>query len=149
MSASNSNKLTMISLEVFRLNGLLLEWGNHFSSKHGLTSARWQIMGAVTMADHPPSIPQIAEAMGVTRQGVLKQINLLVEEGLVASIANPAHKRSPNYVLTECGTTLYEAVRARWQAHVEDLAPSFSQRDLDGALRVLALLSSKHRAAVE
>ncbi|MCV9917019.1 MarR family transcriptional regulator, partial [Burkholderia pseudomallei] len=60
-------KLTAVALSVFRLNGLLLEWGNAFAAPHGLTSARWQVLGAISMAPDAPNIPQIADAMGITR----------------------------------------------------------------------------------
>ena len=91
---TKSAKLTTVALSVFRLNGLLIEWGNTFAGPHGLTSARWQVLGAISLAPEAPNIPQIADAMGITRQAVLKQVNVLTDEGLVESLPNPAHKRS-------------------------------------------------------
>lgn len=139
-----ADKLTAIALSVFRLNGQLIEWGNHFSEPHGLTSARWQVLGAISMAPHPPNIPQIAATMGVTRQGVLKQINLLVTEDLVQLLPNPTHKRSPLYALTTIGQTAYEAVVDRWHKHVRELASEFTVADLDAAVRVLTVMSHVH-----
>ncbi len=144
MSTNKADKLTAIALSVFRLNGQLIEWGNHFSQPHGLTSARWQVLGAISMAPHPPNIPQIAAAMGVTRQGVLKQINLLVEEGLVNPLPNPTHKRSPLYVLTAKGTAAYEALVDRWHKHVLRMASEFAVSDLDATIRVLSVMSQVH-----
>jgi len=112
MNPTKANNLTTISLSVFRLNGQLVEWGNQFSQPYGLTTARWQVLGAIALAPQPPNIPQIAAAMGVTRQGVLKQINLLLDEGLVQALPNPAHKRSPLYALTALGHTQEAAVKA-------------------------------------
>lgn len=144
MNPTKSDKLTTLALSVFRLNGQLIEWGNHFSQPHGLTSARWQVLGAISLAPQPPSIPQIAAAMGVTRQGVLKQINLLVEEGLIQPRLNPTHKRSPLYVLTEKGQTSYQALEQRWREHVQDMSAEFTAADLDAAIRVLSLMSRIH-----
>lgn len=79
--------------------------------------------------------------MGVTRQGVLKQINLLVDEGLVQPLPNPAHKRSPLYVLTPIGQTTYDALVDRWNERVQEMAAGFTAADLDAALRVLSVLS--------
>ena len=87
---TKSAKLTTVALSVFRLNGLLIEWGNTFAGPHGLTSARWQVLGAISLAPEAPNIPQIADAMGITRQAVLKQVNVLTDEGLVESLPNPA-----------------------------------------------------------
>ncbi|AKM03330.1 MarR family winged helix-turn-helix transcriptional regulator [Burkholderia pyrrocinia] len=141
---TKSAKLTAVALSVFRLNGLLIEWGNAFAGPHGLTSARWQVLGAISMAPEPPNIPQIAGAMGITRQAVLKQINVLVDDGLVRSLPNPAHKRSPLYALTPRGDTAYQAVVGQWQQHVRDIAGDFSSADLDAAIRVLSAMSSAH-----
>ena len=144
MSGRKSDKLTTVALCVFGLNGQLIEWGNRFSQPHGLTSARWQVLGAIWLASQPPSIPQIAAAMGVTRQGVLKQINLLVEEALVQPQPNPTHKRSPLYALTPKGEKVYQALRQQWQQHVEGISGEFSASDLDSAIRVLSAMSRIH-----
>ncbi|HBO5296357.1 TPA: MarR family winged helix-turn-helix transcriptional regulator [Pseudomonas aeruginosa] len=141
MNQTKVDKLTVIALSVFKLNGQLIEWGNNFSQPHGLTSARWQVLGAISMAPHPPNVPQIAKAMGVTRQGVLKQINLLVNEGLVESLPNPTHKRSPLYAMTAKGQATYEALIERWQQHLQKVESAFTVSDLDAVLRVLSVMS--------
>jgi len=50
--------LTDLILEVFRLNGALLDAGNQLSKPHGLTSARWQVMGAIDLAGHAMTVAQ-------------------------------------------------------------------------------------------
>ncbi|WP_237882330.1 MarR family winged helix-turn-helix transcriptional regulator [Pseudomonas sp. PGPR40] len=112
--------MTSIALSVFELNGQFIEWGDHFTQPRGLTSARWQMLGAISMAPQPPNIPHIAATMGVTRKGVLKQINLFVDEGLVEPQPNPTHKRSPLYSLTKKGQTTDQALTERWQKHVRE-----------------------------
>lgn len=144
MIRTRADNLTAITLAVFRLNGRLIEWGNQFAQPHGLTSARWQVLGAISMAPHPPTIPQIAAAMGVTRQGVLKQVNLLVGEGLVEPRPNPTHRRSPLHVLTARGQAAYDALVDRWHAHVRQMASEFTVPDLDATIRVLSVLSQLH-----
>lgn len=141
---TKADRLTAIALTIFRLNGQLIEWGDYFSQPHGLTSARWQVLGAITMAPSPPNIPQIAAAMGITRQGVLKQINLLVDEGLVEPLPNPTHKRSPLYALTAEGQTVYDALVDRWNKHVRQISSEFVATDLDAAIRVLSVMSRVH-----
>ncbi|MBG9226694.1 winged helix-turn-helix transcriptional regulator, partial [Bacteroides fragilis] len=68
----------------------------------------------------------------------------LTEEGLVLSLPNPAHKRSPLYALTPRGEAAYQAVVEQWQQHVRDIAGDFSSADLDAAIRVLSAMSSAH-----
>ena len=73
--------VTELTLAVFRLNGVLLHWGDKLVAPLGLTSARWQMLGAIALADTPPTAPQVGGVMGITRQGAQKQLNLLTEEG--------------------------------------------------------------------
>ena len=106
--------LSDLALAVFRLNGALLRCGDDLVAPLGLTSARWQMLGAIALAGHPLTAPQIGDAMGVTRQGAQKQLNLLRDQGLVAAKPNPAHQRSPLYTLTPTGEALYRQVDALW-----------------------------------
>jgi len=114
--------VTQLTLAVFRLNGTLLHWGDQVVAPLGLTSARWQMLGAIALADSPLTAPQIGEAMGVTRQGAQKQLNLLVEQGLVEARPNPAHRRSPLYALTPQGLVQYRKADALWSAKAAELA---------------------------
>jgi DNA-binding MarR family transcriptional regulator len=141
--------LTGLTLTVFRLHGALLQWGDKLVEPLGLTSARWQMLGAMALAGEPLTAPQIGSAMGVTRQGAQKQLNLLLELGLVVARPNPAHQRSPLYVLTPAGTRLYSRADAMWNEHVTALAKEITTADalsaqstLDTMLRQLVVSST-------
>jgi len=114
--------VTQLVLSVFRLNGVLLQWGDQLVAPLGLTSARWQMLGAIALAGTPLTAPQVGEAMGVTRQGAQKQLNLLLEQGLAEAHPNPAHRRSPLYALTPQGLALYRKADAIWTAQAAELA---------------------------
>ena len=43
--------LTEMILTMFRVNNLTLTWGDRLVGPLGLTSARWQILGAIALAD--------------------------------------------------------------------------------------------------
>ncbi|HYG45576.1 MAG TPA: helix-turn-helix domain-containing protein [Bordetella sp.] len=144
MAYTKADQLTSVALAVFRLNGLLLDWGDAFGRVHRLTSARWQMLGALALAARPLSAPQIAYTMGVTRQGAQKQLHLLVREALVEVRQNPMHKRSPLYTLTAQGQRVYGEIDKRWRQHVERLSKDFSASDLAVASRVLAALADTH-----
>ncbi|NYT22940.1 MarR family transcriptional regulator [Alcaligenaceae bacterium] len=138
MRQAKAQQLTELILTVFQLNGALIDWGDKFSATEGLTSARWQMLGALALAGQPLTAPQIAANMGVTRQGAQKQLNLLARDGLVETRDNPQHKRSPLYVLTKRGKQTYSRIDTRWNGHVAQLAAVFSSTELDTAAKVLA-----------
>ena len=88
-TSTGAAAVTQLTLTVFRLNGLLLHCGDRLVEPLGLTSARWQVLGAIALAGVPLTAPKIGEAMGVTRQGAQKQLNVLAEQGLVEARPNP------------------------------------------------------------
>ncbi len=135
--------ITEIMLAVFRVNGRLLERGDELVGPLGLTSARWQVVGAVALAGRPLTAPQIAEAMGITRQGAQKQLNRLREEGLVEPRSNPRHGRSPLYVLTRQGALAYARADALQGAWAKGLGEGVALADLRTTLRTLQDLQER------
>lgn len=119
---ANSEAITDLTLTVFRVHGALLQWGDKLVEPLGLTSARWQMLGAIALAGKALTAPQVAEVMGVTRQGAQKQLNLLLALGLVESGANPLHRRSPLYALTPRGKQLYRKAEKLWTSKAAEFA---------------------------
>lgn len=138
---------TVVAL--FQANGKMLEWGDAFTAPFGLTSARWQILGAIALVGQKQTAPQIAEQMGVSRQGAQKQLNLLVEDGLIEKLPNPSHQRSPHYRLTDNGGVLFERVNQAWEAHASKAGDAFSAQDLETTLRTLNLISRTYGMSVQ
>jgi len=94
----------------------------------------------VALAGKAVSAPQIAEAMGITRQGAQKQLNRLEAEGFFERHTNPRHERSPLYTLTKQGTramTKAMALQGLWSA---ELVAGQTLKDLQTALRILNVL---------
>lgn len=117
--------------------------GDRLVGDLGLTSARWQMLGAVALSDRPRTAPQLAARMGMTRQAAQKQLDLLMGGGLVAAEANPGHARSPLYVLTRKGASVYAATERVQTAWAARLAESLSMRDLETTKQLLDNLSNR------
>jgi DNA-binding MarR family transcriptional regulator len=98
--------LTDVILATFRLNGRLMDVAQGLAAEGGLTAAWWQVLGGVL--DEPRSVAQIGRRMGMTRQGVQRVADLLVERGLAEYRPNPAHRRAKLLACTEAG---YWAIR--------------------------------------
>lgn len=138
--ATRTVAVSNLALAVFRMNGALLHWGDRLVEPLGLTSARWQMLGAIALADTPLTAPQVGEVMGVTRQGAQKQLNLLLEQGMLESRPNPAHKRSPLYSLTQRGRVLYERVDALWSVQAARLAVLIPTAQVQTATQTLTAI---------
>src|ERR1700689_4395789 len=85
---------TDLVLAVFRLNGDLLRAGDELIADLKLTSARWQVLGAIGMSDEPQPVANLARVMGLSRQAVQRVANELESEGFVAYSTNPHHRRA-------------------------------------------------------
>lgn len=133
---------TSLFLETFRLNGRLLATGDRLVSDLGLTSARWQVLGAVAMAEKPLPVPHIARLMGSSRQNVQRIVNDLEDAGYVSFAPNPHHKRAKLVVLTETGSEAYGAAHRIQVPWANTLGAAASPEDIQTALRVMQGLRS-------
>jgi DNA-binding MarR family transcriptional regulator len=128
---------TQIILSTFRANSLLLAAGDLLGAREGLTSARWQVLGAIALAGRPLTVPQIARRMGLTRQSVHATVKRLVADGLLEIAPNADHRRSPLVDLTGPGRSRYEAIDRMQAAWVNGLANGLDRSDLETTARVL------------
>ena len=140
--------LTEIILSIFRLNAQLLEQGDRLVRPLRLTSARWQVLGAIAMAGEPQTAPQIAAAMGVTRQGAQKQLNLAVAERLIESHPNPRHQRSPLHGLSAKGQSDYDAAMVLQRVWAKSLGQGLTLSELQNAKQVLVTLERRLSSVV-
>jgi DNA-binding MarR family transcriptional regulator len=140
---------TEVILGTFRANGLLLGAGDLLSAEEGLTSARWQVLGALALAERPLTVPQVARRMGLTRQSVHVTVNRLVADGLVELEPNADHRRSQLARLTELGRAKYRTMDELEAAWVNRLAEGLSRSQLETAARVLGELSARLEATTK
>jgi DNA-binding MarR family transcriptional regulator len=92
-----------LAFAIFATSGRLIGTGNELVADLGLTSAWWQVLGALRYSPAPLPTASIARNMGLTRQAVQRIVDLLAERGLVAFEDNPHHRRAKLVVLTAAG----------------------------------------------
>lgn len=143
MNLRTHDALTKIILMVFRLSGSLLERGNSLVKPLGLTSARWQVLGALATAEKPLTCPQIGTSMGISRQGTLKQLDLLEAEGFVETLENAHRQRSPLYNLTKRGRNKYRSAMTLQEHWVAELCQDLTRPELKTTADVLVKLSKR------
>ena len=135
--------LTGVVLDLFRLNSLLATAGDRLVAGLGLTSARWQILGAVAAAEYPQPVAWLARDMGANRQNVQRIINDLHEQGLVAFETNPHHKRAQHVVLTDKGKQTFDAAMRLQAPWINDLSDGLSPKDIQTFHYVIRALRQK------
>ena len=142
--SAQATALTGLILETFRVNGRLLAAGDSLTGDFGLSSARWQVMGAIDGAPLP--VAQIARNMGLTRQAVQRVANVLADAGLVEFAENPDHRRAKLVCLTAGGRAVLEEIDRRQIEWSNRLAGGQDAVELEAALNVMRTLRRRLEA---
>ncbi len=134
---------TEVLLEVFRLNGALLAAGNALCEGTGLTSARWQVLGALAIAGEPRTVAQIARAMGLTRQAVQRLVDELEAGGVVGRVDHPESRRARPVQLTARGESLFAEMVRRQRPWAARIGARISPAKLRTVLQVLRAIRTR------
>jgi DNA-binding MarR family transcriptional regulator len=137
---------TEVLLEIFRSNGALLAAGTALCQGTGLTSARWQVLGAVAMAGEPRTVAQVARAMGLTRQAVQRLADELEAQGVVRRVDHPESRRARPVQLTAAGRSLFDEMVRRQRPWAARIGAGIPQTELRTVLDVLRLIRTRLEA---
>lgn len=135
--------VTDLIIEVFRLNGALLDAGDKLVGHLGLTSARWQVLGAIDAGAVPLPVAHVARNMGLSRQAVQRLANEMAADGLVAFNPNPHHARAKLVVMTQKGRQVYAAAMALQRTWASELAKGIAPAELSEAGALLGKLRAR------
>jgi DNA-binding MarR family transcriptional regulator len=135
--------VTRLVLDLFRLNNALVAAGDRLVAPLGLTSARWQVLGAIVAAAFPQPVAWLARDLGANRQNVQRIVNDLAAEGLVAFRPNPHHRRAQLVVLSDEGRRAFEAAMERQGPWIDALAADLTVGEVETAHRVILSLRAR------
>jgi DNA-binding MarR family transcriptional regulator len=135
--------LTDLVLAVFRLNGRLLTAGDRLVADLGLTSARWQVLGAIALAPTLQPVAWLARSMGLNRQGVQRIVNEMRDDGLVELRPNPHHRRAHLVALTKQGEDAFASAGRLQAPWANALAKGIGAEEFVRTRRLLATLCER------
>jgi DNA-binding MarR family transcriptional regulator len=131
---------TDLVLETFRLNGRLIFVGDRLTKSLGLSTARWQILGAIALAHGPLTVAEIARSMGLKRQSVQRTVDVLAGDGLVKTADNPNHRRAKLVLFSAKGAAVYAKVNAIQVNWANQISTAVLAKDLHNAVLTLRAL---------
>jgi DNA-binding MarR family transcriptional regulator len=140
---SEGEALTDAVLDLFRLNSALTTAGDRLVAHLGLTSARWQILGAMAAAQRPQPVSWLARDLGANRQNIQRIVNDLVKDGLVDFESNPHHRRAQLVVFTPKGRDTLEAAMRLQAPWISQIAANIPLSDLHTFHQVVLKLRAK------
>jgi DNA-binding MarR family transcriptional regulator len=138
--------LTRLVLLLFRAQQCISADGDRLASRWHLSSAKWKVLGAIALSDQALSAAAIGRNMGLSRQAALKQIDLLIAQGLLRRRPDPADARAPLHELTAKGRSRYQAVTAAWLKRSQSLSMGLDPAEFDRARELLAQLVARIEA---
>jgi DNA-binding MarR family transcriptional regulator len=142
MSHTKAGRLfTELILETFRFNGRLLAAGDRLTKPLGLTSSRWQVLGAIE--GKPLPVAQIARKMGLARQNVQRLADVLENQGIVECAPNPDHRRAKFYCLTDKGRRALKDLARHQVLWANRITAGISASELQSLLDVVKTLRSR------
>jgi DNA-binding MarR family transcriptional regulator len=137
------NALSDLVLDLFRVNSLLLTAGDRLVSPLRLTSARWQVLGAIVSAERPQPVAWLARDLGANRQNVQRIINDLYKERLVTFEPNPHHRRAQLVVLTREGRRTFDEAMRLQAPWINSLSSGLAVKDIETVHRVMVALRNR------
>lgn len=137
---TGGSAISELTLLMFRVNNLMLRWGDRLVAEQGLTSARWQVLGAMAAAIQPQPVAWLARDLGSNRQNVQRIVNDLERLGMVTFSPNPHHKRAHLVEMTPKGRDAYDEALRLYNPEANSMAASLSAEDLKAAEKTLSIL---------
>lgn len=131
-----------LAIAVFASSGRLIATGNERVAHLGLTSAWWQVLGALRYSPVPLPTASIARNMGLTRQAVQRIVDLLAERGMVAFEDNPHHRRAKLVVLTRAGLAAVTSAEQAVATLDREIAERIGRERIEDATRILGEMNA-------
>lgn len=132
---------------IFQTNGLLMGVADRLAAAGGLSAARWRVLGGVL--DEPRTVAEIARRMGMTRQGVQRVADLLVEQGLAELRPNPAHRRAKLLAPSEAGLLAIREIALVQRPWSDRVGAEIGTDELRTALATMRRLAAALAADVD
>ena len=136
---TDAYKVTWLVRRLFRAMG---ETADAYLQDSGLSSADRAVLEFL-YPEEQLTVPGIARRYQVSRQHVQVTANRLLEQGLVRSVDNPRHKRSPLFRLSALGREAFAEIRRNEAALLETVFADIELADVATTRRTLEALLNR------
>ncbi len=138
-----ADEFALLVADIYEATGALRKSGEAVARTEGQTQARWQVLSVVS--DERMSVARVARRLGVSRQGVQRIANNLVDDGLAQWVPNPDHRASPLLTLTASGRRALAGITERAALAQRAVIGDISAADIATVRRVLRHLTTAVR----
>ena len=107
-----------------------------------LNSNDMRFLSAVGVGNNPKTITQVGDYLRVGRQTAHHASTSLIKRGYITKMTNPNDARSQWLILTDKGMEVVTYYRNRIRNNVKGMTENFSEKEMDGMIRLLAQMNS-------
>ncbi|HYF84725.1 MAG TPA: MarR family transcriptional regulator [Clostridia bacterium] len=138
------DKQKFIFGSIFLLANTLQVIGDQYLGRDGITTKQWLLQVMISqLGDNPPTLSEVAELMGSSRQNV-KQLALKLEEKGFLTIQKDEHDaRALRLKLTDKSQVFWEKRKKQDDEFIEDLFKDLSQEEIDSMFKGVGKLFTK------
>ena len=124
---------------VFLLSNKLQALGDGYLEE--ITLKQWLLLIMIhVMEKDQPSVTEVADVMGSTRQNVRKMLEVLEGKGFVALCANPLDRRTLSVALTPKAEQFFARFQSKGDAFLDRLFDGIPPEDLEATRRTVEAL---------
>ena len=134
---------------VFLLSNKLQALGDGYLEE--ITLKQWLLLIMIhVMEKDQPSVTEVADVMGSTRQNVRKMLEVLEGKGFVELLANPLDRRTLSVALTPKAEQFFARFQSKGDAFLDRLFDGIPPEDLEATRRTVeALFENMERMGEE
>ena len=134
---------------IFLLSNKLQALGDGYLEE--ITLKQWLLLIMIHVMDKErPSVTEVADFLGGTRQNVRKMLEVLEGKGFVALFANPLDRRTLSVVLTPKAEQFFARFQSKGDAFLDRLFDGIPPEDLAATRRTVeALFENMERMGEE
>ena len=134
---------------IFLLSNKLQALGDGYLEE--ITLKQWLLLIMIhVMEKDQPSVTEVADVMGSTRQNVRKMLEVLEGKGFVALCANPLDRRTLSVALTPKAEQFFARFQSKGDAFLDRLFDGIPPEDLEATRRTVeALFENMERMGKE
>ncbi len=125
--------------EIFMTHAALTRIMDRVHEQAGLSTAQHKIMRRLK-GSGPATVPDMAAALGVSRQFIQTVCNHLASRGFIEFTPNPRHKRSKLVTPTEAGQAAFRQARDREDAIIANALPEMDSEKVAEACQLMGVV---------
>jgi DNA-binding MarR family transcriptional regulator len=140
-TTATGEAIQLLMLEVIAASFLIRAIGRRVGAVTA-EGGYWGVLRSLKL-EGAQTVPQLARSRPVSRQHIQKLANVMISDGVIELVGNPAHKRSKLLQLTPKGESVFQEIGNRIAQEAEVFAQEMQVEEVEVSIRVIQRLCER------